>query len=169
MLQTTQLEKKMGANKLAQIGPFDPVSRLDAGFDRMFDEFWRRPFSTVWGREHLWPSHALATQMPYLDVIEDKDTLLVKAEVPGLSKDDLEVIVAGSTLTIRGEKKKEEKLEHGDYLYSERLFGNFRRSIELPTEVKTDKVEASFKNGVLEVRLPKIEDAKHRPTNIRIN
>jgi hypothetical protein len=74
----------------------------------------------------------------------------------------LEVTLVGSTLTIKGERKQEEKFNHGEYLYSERLFGSFRRSIELPTEGKADKADASFKNGVLELHLPKSEDAKQK-------
>lgn len=168
MLQTTEMRKEMRPNKLAQTGAFDPISRV--GFDRMFDEFWRRPLSALWGGDYSGLSPVRTTQQPYVDVIEDKNTLLVRAEVPGTSKEDLDINLAGSTLTIKGEKKSDvEPLDHGEYLYSERTFGSFYRNIELPVEVKSDKVEATFKNGILEVRLPKTEEAKQRPTHIRIH
>jgi len=170
MLQTHKTNKETLERKTAgQTYPFRTMANLEYPLERLFEQFWNRPFSTLWGRDPVWSGRTLADHMPSLDVIDEKDRLLVKAEVPGLSKDDLEVTLAGSTLTIKGQKTQDEKSKDGEYLYSERLFGSFNRSIELPTEVKADKVDASFKNGVLEVHLPKSEDSRQKVREISIN
>ncbi len=99
---------------------------------------------------------------PGVDVYEEKDDVVAKAELPGLAKDDVEVQIAGSTLTLKGEKKKREEVKAENYHYCERSHGSFVRNIELPCEVKSDQVKASFKDGVLEVRMPKTEEAKKK-------
>jgi HSP20 family protein len=104
-----------------------------------------------------------------VDVFEEKDEVVVKAEVPGLSKEDLDVTLTESTLTIKGEKKKEEELRDKDYHRIERSYGSFARSLELPAEVKTDQAKASFKNGILEIRLPKTEENKKKTATVKID
>ncbi|MBI5197476.1 MAG: Hsp20/alpha crystallin family protein, partial [Nitrospirae bacterium] len=91
-----------------------------------------------------------------------------KAEVPGMSKEDIELTITGDTLTIRGEKKKEEKIEEKDYYYSERSVGSISRTVELPVEVAADKVNAILKNGVLEIRLPKLESSKRKEIKVKV-
>ncbi len=93
----------------------------------------------------------------------------MKTELPGLEKKDVEVKLTDSRLTIKGEKKKEEEVKEEDYFYSERSYGAFARVLQLPCQVKGDKVKASFKNGVLEVKLPKSEEAKSRSVNVNID
>jgi len=99
---------------------------------------------------------------PALEVYEEKDDIVVKAELPGLAKPDLDIHLTGSTLSIRGEKKKEEEVKHEDYYRSERS-----RTAELSSEGKADQIKASFKEGVLEVRLPKTEEAR-KPVQVKI-
>ena len=111
---------------------------------------------------------SIALEAPALDVFGNKDDLIVKAEIPGLSKEDIDITIEGNTLTIKGQKKKEEEIKDEDYYRSERTFGAFTRSIDLPTEVKTDKVNASFKDGVLEIRLPKTEEAKKAIVKVKV-
>ena len=111
----------------------------------------------------------LSLQMPAIDVYEEKDEVVVKAELPGLSKEDLDVTLTESTLTLKGQKKKEEEVKEKNFYRSERSSGSFVRTIDLPAEVKTDQVKASFKNGVLEIRLPKTEDAKRKVTKVKID
>jgi HSP20 family protein len=106
--------------------------------------------------------------MPAVDVYEEKDEVVIKAEIPGLSKEDISVQVTDSTLTIKGEKKREEEVKEDDYYCCERSFGAFSRSVDLPCDVKADQVKASFKNGVLEVRMPKTEEAKKRAITVKI-
>jgi HSP20 family protein len=105
---------------------------------------------------------------PVVDVYEEKDEIVVKAELPGMEKNDVEVNISDSELTLKGEKKKEEKIEEEDYFRCERSYGSFVRSVELPTDVQADKVKASFKNGILEVRLPKTEEAKTKEIKIKV-
>jgi HSP20 family protein len=106
---------------------------------------------------------------PALDIYEEKDDIVVKAELPGMDKGDIEVDISDSELTLKGEKKKEEKIEEKDYYRCERSYGAFVRSVELPRDVQADKVKASFKNGVLEVRLPKTEEAKAKEIKVKID
>ncbi len=149
--------------------PLETMSRLEQDMERMFHEFWRRPLLSLWDHEHSWPGRMPSLQMPAMDVYEDKDEVVVKAELPGLSKEDLEVTLTESTLTLKGEKKQEEEVKEKNFYRSERSTGSFVRTIDLPTEVKTDLTKASFKNGVLEIRLPKTEDAKRKVIKVKID
>jgi HSP20 family protein len=136
-------------------------------FEDWFENFWARPFPRLW-RPEFSRLQALSLAAPALDVYEEKDDLIVKAEIPGLTKDEIDVSLDGSTLTIRGEKKKEEEIKEEDYYRCERTFGAFSRTIELPADVKPDKVNATFKNGVLEIRLPKSEEAKNKVVKVKV-
>jgi HSP20 family protein len=100
--------------------------------------------------------------------VQSKDDVVIKAEIPGLSKEDITVQVTDSTLTIKGEKKREEEIKETDYYSCERSFGAFTRAVALPCDVKAEQVKASFKNGVLEVRLPKTEEAKKKAITVKI-
>ena len=104
---------------------------------------------------------------PTMDVYEENDDIVVKAELPGLDKNDIEVNISDWELTLKGEKKKEAKIDEENYYRCERSYGAFLRSLELPAGVQADKVKASFKNGVLEVRLPKAEEAKTKTIKVK--
>jgi HSP20 family protein len=95
--------------------------------------------------------------------------VVIKAEVPGMEKGNLKVDLTDSMLTISGKKKKEEDIKEEAYTYSERSYGSFSRSLQLPCAVKSDKAQATFKNGILEVKLPKTEEAKKRHTTAKID
>jgi HSP20 family protein len=143
---------------------------IDRLFDSWADEFrhffrWPR----LWRPERWLPSReAMRTHMPAVDVYDEADAVVVKADLPGMAKDEIDVSLSGSTLTIKGEKKKEEEVKDEDYYRWERSYGAFARSIELPAEVKADEVKATFQEGVLEVRLPKTEAAKKKPTTVKV-
>jgi HSP20 family protein len=92
----------------------------------------------------------------------------LKAELPGLDKDDIEVNISDSELTLKGEKKKEEKIDEKNYYNCERSYGAFVRSVDLPADVQADRARASFKNGVLEIRMPKTEAAKTKEIKIKV-
>jgi len=104
---------------------------------------------------------------PALDLYEDKDNLIVKAELPGLKKEDIEISLHDGALAISGERKQEEDSKKGEMYRSERYYGRFHRAVSLPKAVAGDKVKASFTNGVLTVTLPKTEAAK--PKQIEVN
>ena len=103
---------------------------------------------------------------PQLDVSEDEDAYLVSVSLPGVRPDDVEITVDRGTLTIRGEIRREEEIKDEQYLYRERSFGKFTRSLTLPDQVQADAAEANFENGILRLRLPKAEELK--PRRIRI-
>ena len=145
--------------------PTSLMSRVEQDFERVIDEFWNRPMSTWPWR---WLPRGLTITMPAFDLYEEKDDVIVKAELSGLSKEDIHVNLANSTLTVKGEKKKHEELKEENYFYQERSYGAFTRTIQLPSEVKTDQVKATFKDGVLEIRLPKTEEAKKSSVSIKI-
>jgi HSP20 family protein len=105
---------------------------------------------------------------PSVDVFEERDEVVVKAELPGMSKEDIDVKVTDDVVTISGEKKKEEKIEKKNYYRIERSYGSFTRSFRLPTEVQTEKASAKFKEGVLEIRIPKTEEAKKKEKKVSI-
>lgn len=149
--------------------PYRPTGWL-APFERMeemFDEFFRRPLGRT-----IWPALPRmleeVTPAPMVDIFEEGDTIVVKSELPGMTRADIEVNLTNDTITLSGEKKKEEKIEKKNYYRMERSYGSFRRSFALPAEVQTDKAKASFKDGVLEVRIPKTEAAKKKEHKIKI-
>ncbi len=104
---------------------------------------------------------------PSVDVYENEKMIVVKTELPGMAEGDIDVDIMGDTLTIKGEKKKEEEQKDRHYHRLERVYGSFHRSVTLPGEVVPEKVKASFKNGVLEIEVPKKKAAK--PKQIKVN
>jgi len=105
---------------------------------------------------------------PAVDVYQTKDDVIVKASVPGLKPEDIDVSITGDLLTIKGELKEEEKVEQDQYVYQERRFGQFCRQVTLPTQVKSDKAQAEYEHGVLMLKLPKAEEAKPKGIKIKI-
>lgn len=105
----------------------------------------------AWGERAVWP---------VIDIIEDENEIRVKAEVPGCRAEDIDISVQGNTLSISGEKKHEEERKEKGYYYEERSYGSFRRDMTLPADVEPGKIDASCKDGVLTIRLPKSEKAK---------
>jgi len=118
--------------------------------DDLFDSFFRgldRPFSGY----KAWPP---------IDVAEEENTIIIRAEVPGCKAEDIDISVYGNTLTISGEKKQSEEKKEKGYYHVESSYGSFRRELTLPTDVDPGKVEAVCKDGVLSVTLPKAEKSK---------
>lgn len=135
--------------------PFAELASLREAMDRLFEETWPRPF------EMLRPG-GLA-----VDMYETDKDIVVKANVPGVRPEDIDVSVVGDTLTIRGERKEEQRVERANYFYQERRFGTFSRTLTLPAPVQTDKADARFENGVLTLTLPKAEGAKAKKIEIK--
>lgn len=115
-----------------------------------------------------WPAETNGGRMRTIDVdmYENDDEFVVKAELPGLSTDDVDINISGNTLTLQGEFQAEEEGERDNVRFRERRYGSFRRSFSLPTYVDADQAEAEFTDGVLTVHLPKVEEA--RPKQIPI-
>ncbi len=114
-------------------------------------------------------SEIFNTWAPALDLFETKEHLVVKAELPGMKKEDIEISLQDGTLTVSGERKGESKTVEGDTSRSERFFGRFQRSLALPRKVESGKVKATYKDGILTVTLPKAEEAKPRQIEIKAN
>jgi len=106
--------------------------------------------------------------IPALDVIENKENFVVRAELPGVEKDAVQVTFSDGQLILKGEKKHEEKKEDENYYYVERAYGRFQRAIDLPSSVDPEKIKATYKNGVLEVVIPKKEEAKPKKIEVQI-
>ena len=137
------------------------VLNMQREINRMFDSFFRSG-----GREET--DLVASTWSPAVDILEQKDQYTVKVELPGVSKDDVKITMEDNVLTIRGEKKEEKETKEGSHHRIERSYGAFQRSFALPTTVKTDKIEASFKDGVLNVELPKSEEAKPKQIDVKV-
>jgi HSP20 family protein len=106
--------------------------------------------------------------LPSMDVSETEASFIIKAELPGMEAEDINVSISEDLLTIKGEKKKEEEKKGEHYHCSERYHGVFQRSFRLPTRVQTDKIEAAFDKGVLKITLPKSEEAKRKEIKIEV-
>ncbi|MDE3098104.1 MAG: Hsp20/alpha crystallin family protein [Verrucomicrobiota bacterium] len=106
---------------------------------------------------------------PAFDVYEDKDNFIVKAELPGMKREDINVSLHDGSLIISGERKSEMKSEGAEVYRAERYFGRFQRAVSLPATVAADKVKAQYKDGVLTVTLPKSEEAKPRQIEVNVN
>ncbi len=106
--------------------------------------------------------------MPSVDVFDSDNEVLVKADIPGLKKDEMDISVNDDLLTIKGEKKMESKVNEESYYKSERFYGSFSRTIHLPSAVEEDNVKATYKDGVLELHLPKKEKAKTKRISVEV-
>ncbi|GAB7025285.1 Hsp20/alpha crystallin family protein [Geotalea toluenoxydans] len=160
--ETRELSRRVPQRPLS---PFHEMERME----RMFEDFFRRPFSLLTPSQ--WITGAQGWEEvagPSVDVYEESDSIIVKAEIPGIRKEDIDVTFRENMLTVSGEKKKEEKVENKDYYRLERSYGSFSRSIPLPAEVETDKASASFKDGILEIRMPKTASSKEKVKKITV-
>ncbi|GAB4337370.1 MAG: Hsp20/alpha crystallin family protein [Candidatus Abyssubacteria bacterium] len=145
-----------------EIDPFRDMLSIQDEINRLFDfTLGRRPLERAGLLEGAW--------VPAIDMYEDENKFVVKAELPGMTDKDIDVSVLDNTLTIKGEKKKEEEKKEENYHRIERAYGAFQRSIPLPNAVAVDKVKASFKNGVLEIELPKKDEAKPKQIKVSVN
>lgn len=114
-------------------------------------------------------SQLLSGWTPAFDVYEDKDNVYVRAELPGMRKEDIDLSLHNGSLSISGERKGEENLKEAEVYRSERFFGRFQRTITLPTLVAVDKIKAQYKDGILSVTLPKAEEAKPKHIDVSVS
>ena len=142
-----------------EISPWRPFEfdRIRREMDRLWDSF-------LEGK----PMRRAGEWLPSIDVSETKSDLVIKAELPGMDPKDIDISMNNGFLTIKGEKKHEREEKDENYHLVERSYGSFTRSVRLPKEVQSDKITASFKNGVLRVTLPKSEEAKKKEIKIKV-
>ena len=128
--------------------------------DTLFDRFFG---------DTIWPDRSVTRKfVPALDLSENDSEFVVKAELPGIDPKAVEINLTGNLLTIKGEKRDEKEEEGDGFHRMERSYGGFFRSFQLPCEVQEDKIEARYKNGVLDLRLPKAESAKRKSVKIQV-
>ncbi len=142
-------------------GPIRELGRLEREMEDLFGGFFRGwPFPRLPG--------AARGFSPAVDMLDRKDEVVLRADLPGLEQKDIDVTVEEGVLTIRGERKGEREVKEEDYYCCERWAGGFERSLTLPAGVSAEKIKATFKNGVLEVHLPKVEKAKGKRIEIKV-
>lgn len=169
----TKLPTRTETREPAAPAAWQPFETLRQEMERMFDDFradfggspFRRGrlslepfFKREWGR----------SLSPAVDIVEKDNAYEVTAELPGMSDKDIEVKLAGGMLTIKGEKSEEKEEKKKDYYVSERRYGSFQRTFPVPEGVDSDKLEASVKNGVLTVTMPKSQEAKKKERKIAV-
>jgi len=142
--------------------PTRDLSTLRDRMDRLFTDTLGR-----WGggEEGL----ATGAWIPPVDVFETPENIVLKADLPDVNKDEVDVSIENSTLTIKGERKMEKEVKEKSFYRMERSYGSFSRSFTLPPTVATDKVEASFEKGVLTLTLPKREESKPKQIKVKVN
>lgn len=136
--------------------PMREMMTLREAMDRLFDDAFTRPLSL-----------SAVSALPAIDLYQTADEVVLRATLPGLKTEDVQISVTGDVLTLRGEFKQQDVKEEATWHIREQRFGSFERSVMLPTEVQTDKARADFENGILTVILPKAETVKPRTINIK--
>ena len=152
----------MKTERPGYLAPFGEV-------EKWFEEEWRRPYSLL--RSSLWPKTEIEefeSAMPFVDIYEEGNEMVVKADLPGMKKEDVDINLMDNVLTVSGTKKTEEKVEKGNYYRYERTHGSFFRRFELPYDIETDKIKAHLEHGVLEIRLPKSHEAESKTRKIAV-
>jgi HSP20 family protein len=145
--------------ELVRFEPFAGFGNLRSVFNGLFDE--------NLGRSSSQPS--VSKWYPAVDVLESKDSYLIRAELPGMKREDIKVEVKDGTLVLSGERKSEKPADGVEYRHVERVTAKFWRSFSLPETVKQDGIEATYKDGILEIRVPKAEEAKPRQIEISVH
>ena len=136
--------------------PVREMMTLREAMDRLFDDAFTRPISMSGG-----------SVIPAIDLYQNADEVVVKAALPGLKVDDVQISVTGDTLSLKGEFKQEEEKKERAYHLREQRFGSFERTFALPTDVVADKAKADFENGILTITLPKAEAVKPKTIQIK--
>jgi HSP20 family protein len=146
---------------LVKWSPLKELEEMRRDMDRLFDEFFA-------GRRPRWNKQESSVVIPSIELFDRQNELVLRAELPGVVKEDIDLTVTKDAITLKGELKRDEAVKAEDYFISERLYGAFSRTVQLPFEVEEDKVEATFKKGILEVVMPKKEDAKAKEVRIEV-
>jgi len=146
-----------------QLSAWPGFGRLTTLRDEL-DRFFESPFAELARSAQL-----LSGWSPALDISEDKDNVYVRVELPGMRKEDIDLSLHNGSLSVSGERKGEETFKDAEVYRAERFVGRFQRTVTLPTLVAADKVKAQFKDGILDVTLPKAEEAKPKHIDVHVN
>ncbi len=168
----TKLPVKRDTTESSLTRTWQPFASLHREIDRLFDDFgmsFRWPFSrSLFAAEPLFQQQVTWPKMPAVDVVESEKAYEITADLPGMDEKNIEVKVTDGVLTMKGERQEEKEEKKKDYYLQERSFGSFQRSFELPDSVDAEKIEASFKKGVLTVKLPKKAEAQKPAKKIEV-
>jgi HSP20 family protein len=146
--------------------PMKELDEMRKDMERLFEEF----FEPTRRRRRWWPKTSeAAVVVPNIEMYDRKTDIVVKAEIPGIEKNDIDLTITKESITLKGEIKRDEEVKEEDYYAAERSYGSFLRTIALPIEVDSEKAKASFKNGILEIILPKREEAKPKEIKIEVS
>lgn len=156
--------KKTGAVKKVETKALSPFEEMEREFDRMFSRTGLFPFHFGFNMPRT--LKAFEGKTPSVDMIDQKDNILIKAELPGVDKKDLDISVTDKTVTIKGSTKSEKKEEKGDYFHREISTGSYERVLALPGNVDSSKAKAKFNDGVLELTLPKTEKKTRKKVKV---
>jgi HSP20 family protein len=139
--------------------PFSELMSLRQAMDKLFEDSFVRPSRGVAALGEV--------AAPALDVYQTPTEIVVEAALPGLKPEDVSIDITGETLTIKGESKAEQEIKKEDYLYQERRYGAYSRSVVLPSGLKTDKAEATMEDGILTLTIPKVEEVKPKKISVK--
>jgi HSP20 family protein len=143
-------------SNLTRWEPMREMMTLREAMDRLFDDAFTRPFSSV-----------IDGTAPAIDLYQTNDSVVVKAALPGLKADEVQLSVSGDVLTLKGEFHQNDDIKEATYHLREQRYGSFERSVMLPTEVDSEKAKAEFENGVLTVTIPKAAQARPKTITIK--
>ena len=170
----TKVDVKKTAPKPAANEPFHALMTPFEDLENVFERAYGRFFPQGWLRPSRWEFPRWSDlpmpfegKHPRVDVIDHDDKVIVKAELPGVEKKDLDVTMSDNTVTIKGSVSHEKEEKKGDYYRKEMSSGTFSRTVALPAEVDADKANASYKDGVLELTLPKLAKSKRRKVTVK--
>lgn len=150
--------KEVNKMNIVRWDPFRDMVSLRQAMDRLMEDSFVRPSRAL----RLMGEEAF----PAIDVYQKPEELVVKASLPGLKPEEVDITISGDTLTITGETKADEEVKREDYIYQEHRYGAFTRSLALPPDLRTDKAEASFDNGVLTLTIPRAEEVKPKTVKV---
>jgi HSP20 family protein len=161
-LLTAFSRKEVTQMAIVRWDPFRDVTTLQERMNRLFDQ--------ALSRTRMDDEEGLTASMwsPAVDIFETHDSIVMKAELPGVSRENIDIQVEDNTLTLKGERRFEREVKEENYLRIERSYGAFQRAFNLPTGVQQDKIRAVFKDGVLEVTMPKAEETKPKQVKIDV-
>lgn len=141
--------------------PFNGLDRIQSRINEFFDE--------AFGRSRAYPSSATNTSYPPVDILESRDAYLIRAELPGMKKEDINLELRDGAVTLSGERKFDEPAAGVEYHRSERVAGKFLRSFYLPQTIKQEDMRATYRDGILEIHVPKADEAKPKQIAITVS
>jgi HSP20 family protein len=160
------IERWRPRGRLRRRRPWEELTRWEEDIEDLFADFFRSVSAPLWPARH--PLIETRGWAPTVDMYDRDNEIVLKVELPGMERKDIHMAVTDETLTLEGERKAEAEVKDEDYYCCERRYGKFYRAIALPTEVDASKIAAHYHNGVLEVHLPKVKEAKTRKTEVQI-